>query len=181
VRRAIYRPKLRLEFRDDPECRSLTPAIVPSRSESGQTVQSLQEAYYVRIKVTNTKAEVAKYCRAYLVAVEKAEEEDKFEPTTYCDSLPLPWACRADAYAPADLPQDVPHFVDVLSANSLSPEFEPKVQLVPLRYVSLFREHGTFRFTVMVSGENVKPVSIRIVFRWDGHWDTFQVSLGKNG
>jgi hypothetical protein len=175
LRHLIYRPKLRLEFGNTSDYRARTPE---QATPSGTPDFSGWEADYIRIKVTNTKPAVAKNCRAYLVAVEKADETGQFIPTKYCDSIPLSWACRGDqAYDPLDLPRDIPHFVDVVSTRSVSTDFRPEIRPVPYRYVSLFGEHGTFRFTILVSGENIKPTPIRVFFRWAGVWDKYETWL----
>jgi len=175
LRQLIYRPKVRLEFGNTSDYRARTPE---QDKRPGRPPNSVCEAYYIRIKVTNTKPAVAKKCRAYLVGVEKADETGQFIPTVYCDSIPLSWACRGDqAYDPLDLPRDVPHFVDVVSTRSISTDFQPEIWPVPYRYVPLFGEHGTFRLTILVSGENIKPVPIRVVFRWGGVWDKHETWL----
>ncbi len=178
LRQWIFRPKLKLEFGDDPGYKARTPeeADIPS---SPRPIHSVHEAEYIRIKVTNEKRAIAKSCRAYLVAVEKADESGDYKPTIYCDSIPLAWSCRdKQAYDPLDLPRGVAQFVDVVSTRSVSQDFKPEIKPIPFRYFALFQEHGTFRFTVLVSGENVKPIFIKIVFQWSGLWDRYEASLG---
>jgi hypothetical protein len=175
LRQLIYRPKVRLEFGNTSDYRARTLA---QDDRPGIPPHSVCEAYYIRIKVTNTKPALAKKCRAYLVAVEKADETGQFMPTVYCDSIPLPWACRGDqAYDPLDLPRGVPHYVELVSTRSVSTDFQPKIRPFPFRYVSLFSEHGTFRLTILVSGGNIKPVPIRVVFGWAGVWDKHETWL----
>lgn len=178
LRHWIYRPKLKLEFGDDPgyRARTLEEADIPSAPVPRHSVH---DAEYIRIKITNIKPAIAKSCRAYLVAVEKADEAGKFSPTVYCDSIPLSWACRdSQAYEPLDLPRGVVQFIDVISTRSISKDFKPEIRPIPYRYFDLFREHGTFRLTIQVSGDNVKPVFTKIVFRWAGVWDEYETSLG---
>ena len=174
----IYRPKLKLIFDEDPGCKARTPE--QAQLQGGpRPVQSTHEADYIRVKVINTKPAIAKNCRAYLVAIEKADDSGNFKPTIYGDSIPLPWACRGEeAYGPLDLPRGIVQFVDVVSTRSVSKDFKPEIKPIPFRYIDLFREHGKFRFTVQVSGENIKPVSIKVVFNWSGIWDKYETSLG---
>jgi hypothetical protein len=178
LRQWIFRPKLKLEFGDDPGCKARTPeeADIPS---SPRPLHSIHEAEYIRIKVTNKKRIIAKGCRAYLIAVEKADESGDFKPTIYSDSIPLAWSCRdKQAYDPLDLPRGVAQFIDVVSTRSVSQDFKAEIKLIPFRYLALFKEHGAFRFTVLVSGENLKPIFIKIVFRWSGLWDRYEASMG---
>jgi hypothetical protein len=137
---------------------------------------------YIRVKATNIRRAIAKKCRAYLVAVEKFDSDGKFQPTIYCDSIPLAWSCRGDqAHDPLDLPNGVAQFIDVASTRSLknaSSTFRVEIKPTPYRYVDLFAQQGTFQFTIQVSGENVKPVFIKIVLVWRGVWNYYEASLG---
>jgi hypothetical protein len=154
LRHWIYRPKLKLSFDEDPDCRARTPE--QAQVQGGpRPVQSTHEADYIRVKVINTKPSIAKNCRAYLVGV-RGEE----------------------AYGPLDLPRGIVQFVDIVSTRSVSADFKPEIKPIPYRYFDLFRQHGKFRFTVQVSGENVKPVFIKVVFGWSGIWDQYETSLG---
>ncbi len=169
--RRLYRPKLELEFGNDPGCRVRTPEQVEQ--------DSTHEADYIRIKVRNVKPAIAKNCSAYLVRVEKADDSGEFESTIYGDSIPLSWSCRgAQAYVPLNLPRGVVQFVDVVSTRSISTYFKPEIKPYPFSYDILFKQTGRFRFTVQVSGENVKPVFIKIIFVWSGEWDKYEASLG---
>jgi hypothetical protein len=178
LRKWIYRPKLKLIFDEDPGCKARTPEQTQSYG-GPMPVQSTHEADYIRVRVINTKPAIAKSCRAYLVAIEKADDSGKFKPTIYGDSIPLPWACQGkEAYGPLDLPRGIVQFIDVVSTRSVSKDFKPEIKPIPFRYIDLFRQHGKFRFTIQVSGENVKPVFVKIVFNWSGIWDKYEASLG---
>jgi len=175
LRRWLYRPKLVLSFGDGLEYRSRTPEQADLISpESPVPVHSTHEAEYLRIKVTNTTTTVAKACRAYLVQVEKQDAQGVFAPTVYCDSIPLAWSCREeDAHGPLDLPNGVAQFIDLVTTRSITPEFKLEIRPIPFRYLGLLQEKGRFRFTVQVSGENVKPVFFSIVFDWKGVWNDY--------
>jgi hypothetical protein len=163
----MYRPALKLEFGNGPGYQARTTEGVPPQ---------VREAEYIRVKVTNAKPAIAKSCRAYLVAVEKSDESEPFKPTIYCDSIPLAWACKdeGEKFGALDLPRGVVQFVDVISTRSVSRDFWPHLKFVPQRYVGLFAKHGVFRFTIQVSGEDVKPAFIKIAFRWAGVWDKYE-------
>ena len=181
-RSAIFRPKLTLEFGDGLEFKTRTPE--QASYVDVVRVQSNHEAEYVRIKVRNSKRSVAKNCRAYLVAIEKRNEYGDFKPTIYCDSIQLAWSCRGPKrrYDPVDLPYGVAQFIDLVSTRSqenLTSLFRPELQVTPMRYAELFSQLGTFHFKVQVSGENVKPVFIRIDFHWAGIWDKYVAELSK--
>src|SRR5687767_8761723 len=167
LRKWFFAPRLRLEFvhnNDD--------FVTLTRETGGH------RAHYIRFKVTNTSSGLAKSCRAYLVKIEKPHNETgEWQSSDYSESLQLAWSGRSDAsrHGPLDLPKDVPHFVDVFSVREISREFRPEFGVQLLRYQELYRRTGTFRFTLAVSGDGVKPAWIQIWFKWSGIWDQFEV------
>lgn len=167
IRQRIFKPKLKLEFGEGQDFKTRTPEA---------TSQSQHEAYYIRVKVTNSTRRTARDCRTYLVNIEKRDETGTFRPTIYCDSIPLAWSCRADkAYQGVDLPYGVAQFLDVLTTRSISDYFEPQIMVKPFRYIPLFKEKGGFRFTIQVSAERANPQFIKLIFEWDGDWENFKV------
>jgi len=176
LRRWIYSPKLLLSFEDSTDYKARTPeqATFLDPQRSAAPIHSTHEAEYLRIKVLNDSRPLAKECRAYLVGIEKKQADGSFGSTLYCDSIPLAWSCREDrAYEALDLPKGVAQFVDLVSVRSISTEYKIEIKPLPLRYAGFLREKGTFRFTVQVSGENVKPVFIRVQFTWGGVWNEY--------
>ncbi len=171
VKHWVFGPKLKVIFIEDDR------GFITDTKEKGVT-----EAHYVRVKVLNTGRQIAKQCRAYLVNVEKWNTStDKFEPTIYCDSLQLAWSARAnieEAFRPVDMPKDISQFVDIVSTRRPESDYKVMTNTHLYRYEPLFKEHGKFRYTVVVSGDNVKPVSAKVVFEWGGDWDNFAVSAG---
>jgi hypothetical protein len=140
------------------------------------------DAHYVRVRLTNVGRQIAKQCRAYLANVEKCmESNDDFEPTIYCDNLQLPWSARGnikEAYMPIDLPPGIKQFVDIVSTRREDEKYDIKITPKLYRYEDLFKTPGKYRYTIQVTGDNVKPVSIRVVFDWQGQWDSFKVYNG---
>jgi hypothetical protein len=163
LRRWIYAPRLKLTFGASNHFLTRTPEVSPT----GQ-----YESLFVRIKVENTRAVLAKGCRAYLVNIERKAISGLFEGTAYCESLQLAWASQAEqSFAAFDLPRSVPHFVDIISTRPTSPAFALATKVTPLRYIQLVGTPGTYRFTVVVSGDGVKPATIRPTVSWNGTWD----------
>jgi len=176
IKKWVYGPKLELSFNTTPEFQTETHEHLEIKSiENPNKDQiSYHKARYIRIKVTNTKSALAKGCRAYLVKVEKCHDDGNFHETIYCDSISLAWSCRGDQrFLPVDIPKGVNQFVDLLSTREISNDYKPEIQFFPYRYRNLFKEHGTFRFTIQVSGENVNPVFIKVMFAWNGAWDQY--------
>ena len=176
LRRWIFSPKLVLSFEDSTDYRARTPETAEYRDPavSAVPIYSNHEAEYVRIKVVNDARPLAKACCAYLVGIERQQNDGAFAPTFYCDSIPLAWSCRDDkGYEPLDLPNGVAQFIDLISVRSISEEYRLEIKPLPQRYIGFQRDKGTYRFTVQVSGENVRPAFIRVQFTWTGKWNEY--------
>ena len=185
VRHRLFGPKLLLQFIDDDRaCKADTKENVkiqnPNVPEGVTYAQT--DAFYIRVLAVNTGRQIAKQCRAYLINVERFNTDtNRFEQTIYSDSIRLAWSARGtheEAYQPLDLPPNVKQYVDVVSTRRI--EVNYKIEIYPdlLRYQDLFEEHGKFRFTIQVSGDNVKPATTNIIFEWNGNWENFVARTG---
>jgi hypothetical protein len=173
IRAYIYRPVLTVSFDErDPACKTFTP----QGTVRGPT------AIYVRAKVQNSKSKMAKACRAYLVNVEQKDPQGLFEQTIYADSLSLDWSCQREGEGgrPIDLPSEVSQYIDVISTEERLPRnYNVRATPMPLRYGELFdMAPKVLRFTILVTGDDVKPAKISLIFSWQGQWDTFEVANG---
>ena len=144
-------------------------------------------AMYIRLRVVNKSPfsfirPIARSCRATLAEIEIYSDQDRdYRPTIYVDNISLQWSCRIEEESWAvDIYPETPQYLDLLSfeidafgRGKLVP-FEPRLKVTPLRYSNeLFKEHGQFRFTVQITGENVKTVRSRVEFKWEGKSDTY--------
>jgi hypothetical protein len=160
LRRSLYAPKIKVTFGDSQHFLTRTPEVTPSGYQG--------ESLWVRVKVENTSAALARSCRAYLVNIERQGTSGSFEQTEYCESMQLGWSSQGErSYSAFDLPRKVPHFVDIMSVRQGLAGFQLAIERTPLRYGGLLTTDGTYRFTVVVSGDGVKPVRIRPTVRWD--------------
>lgn len=183
VKHWLCQSRLEVAFGEGSEYKARTPEQMrqPDPQGSGKEIISFHNAEYIRIKVTNRSSSIAKNCCAFLVGVQKKNPKGKFEPTIYCDSIPLVWSCREDClYGPIDLPKDVVHFIDLVTVRSISGEYRLGIKTIPFRYAHLLRENGTYRFKVQVSGENVKPKFISVDFSWNGVWDQYEARIANS-
>jgi hypothetical protein len=111
-----------------------------------------------------------------LVKVERLSG-NKFERTSYGDSLQLAWSSLSDRSLSAiDLPEGIPHFMDIISTRETSDAIHTHTAGLPFRYKDLFWETTTYRITIIVSGEWVAPAAIQLLFTWTGRWNHFPVS-----
>ena len=125
-------------------------------------------AKVVRFFVYNKRRFLAKSCVVYLVSIEKIAA-DGMATSLFADRIPLTWAHVGTT--PVDVPGHTGLYCDVAGASQpvahLIPHTEPKPKMFP----TLLREHATYRFTAIVTGENVTPVTIRLCIAWRGDWD----------
>ena len=187
IRRFVMGPKLELYFGNNIEgCVAKTPIKGIRPGNKGEEFTEVKKdywevtslGYYIRVKVCNRKSVLAKECRAFLINIEKSDENGNFTPTIYCDSIQLQWACRSgQGFNGIDLAKGVNQFIDVLSTQKDNVIIYPKIEMMPFRYEKLFRENGTFRFTIQVSGNEVQPVSLRFIINWKGKWDEIEVDI----
>lgn len=169
LRHFLFKPKLELEFKKEQDFITKTP------------MTSGRDSYYIRVKVTNKKRNVARGCRAYLINIEKENNGRKFEQTSFCDSIPLAWSNQklGEQYNGINLSKGVNQFVDIIATfphTEFLDYFEPQLKVRPLRYEPLFREIGVFRFTIQVATENADPKIIKLIFKWHGKWSDFEVN-----
>jgi hypothetical protein len=167
IRQRIFRPKLELTFENNDRFVTTTDEGDPPT----------HRARYIRVKATNLKARIAKDCRAYLIAVDRRGPTGSWDTTEFCDCLQLDWSAHPGASQSAlDLSQDVPFFVDVVSTREKAISFAPALAFTPYRFQHLFSPPGTYRFTILVTGDNVKPARLSISFKCTGVWDQCEVA-----
>jgi hypothetical protein len=178
LRKWIFRTAIKVSF-EPKTCDLKTNTTIEIPGALGPTYKS--EGRWVRVRVETTRNRLAKGCRAYLVKVE-VEENGKFCPSNFIDPLRLKWSSLPgdEVTKPLDIPKDVSQFVDVLSTDQHSPNrYVAQTMLMPNYCSHLFDERPkTLRLTITVTSDDAKPTKTRIIFRWKGTWDMFEVSSG---
>lgn len=175
VRRWFFSPKIKVDFIEGDEAFRTTTKVGRS------------DAHFIRVRVLIKGFGIAKQCRAYLVNVEKWNESaGKFEATIYCDSLQLAWSAQENpkedyaAYRALDIPKGVPQFIDVVRTLRGGTNYRVLTKFILNRYQALFEEgEGKFQYTVLVSSDNAKPKSKKVIFDWSGDWENFEVTAGE--
>lgn len=172
IRGRIFRPVLVVSFNERSDgCKALT-TINGNPPSAG---------YYIRAQVKTSKRRLAKSCRAYLVNVEQRTARGDYAPMNpkFDDSLPLRWSAQfTDENPPLDLPSGISQFVDIISTDSALPGFKVHARLIN-RYTKFFdNQPKVLRLTVLVTGDDVVPAEVKVIFDWRGQWDTFDVAPG---
>lgn len=177
IRAWLLGPRVVVEFRNDTAHVAKTPEVTTSPPDR---TQHQHMAIYVRVSVTNRRGSLARSCTGYLVKVERKDPAaGRYEGEAFYDPTQLPWASRMDqAYNAIDLPSGVTQYLDVLSTRDfpVSAGFRLQTRFKPFRELGLGSKPGTYRLTIMVSGDNFSPKTHRLVFQWTGTWDAISVS-----
>ena len=159
----LLRPVLRATFTRDKHSIRETPVDV-----TRGTAVFESHARVVRFYVYNKRRFLAKSCVAYLVSIEKVAA-DGTATDLFADRIPLTWAYVGTT--PVDIPGHTGLYCDVAGAAEPDPRLMPYTEPKPKIFPSLLKEHGTYRFTAIVTGENVTPVTITLCVAWKGTWD----------
>jgi hypothetical protein len=160
LRQWLLRARLLAEFQDDDECVRDTPATFNT-----QMGQQQGRGTYTRVRVKNAARFTARTCRPYLAKIEAQDEQGRFS-TLFSDTLPLTWAYLN--FQPVDIPRGVWFFYDIFytfpGTRYVIPETEPKPQI----FAELLSRHRRYRFTTIVAGENVPPITTVLEVHWKG-------------
>ncbi len=130
--------------------------------------------HYVRVKVKNDSRSTAKDCMAYLTKIERMNEHGHYV-TLHQDPLPLGWAFIGQI--PRNLPPQIEFFFDVFSTKSFENRVIPETQPKALIWKSILTGNATYRFSVVVTGENVEPLATTVEVEWNA-WNNFVVWSG---
>jgi hypothetical protein len=132
--------------------------------------------YYCRVAAVNVRARIAKLCRAYLINIEQLRY-GQWQPTTYCESLPLGWVGYRDRkFDAVDIPRGVQFYIDVLSTHADRKTFQLEIELTLNRYREFLSAPGRYRFTILIVGDHAKSDELSLEFEWTGQWDAFRVN-----
>lgn len=160
LRQWLLRAKLRAEFLGDDHCVRDTPATL-----STSTGQRPGRATFTRVRVKNVARFTARACRPYLTTIEAQDEQGCFS-TVFCDTVPLPWAYIK--FQTVDIPRDVWFFYDVFYALRGCPYVVPDTEPKPQIFGEILSQHRRYRFTTIVAGENLTPITTVLEVNWQG-------------
>lgn len=127
-------------------------------------------AKFVKFRVQNsTQRHVAKNCRAYLVELHKVSNSKIVSGNLISDTFQLPWA--GPSFDPRDLPAKIALYVDLVHFSKHQSGWGFHTN--PGFYASLatLADHrGTYRFTVVVAGDDAIPQTRHIYVDYNGDW-----------
>jgi hypothetical protein len=156
-----YRPRLVVEFIPE-EGGFRTEGTW--KNEDGTQITEI----YIRARVRNVGRRIAKKCRPYMIRLEEVHTSGTTQ-TPFCDSAVLRWP-RAD-YEPRDIPNGINCFFDVVGVLKNRPgwRFKFSEKEMVSDYAALPKYEGTYRFTVLVTGDGVEPEGRKIDVTYNGN------------
>jgi len=135
--------------------------------EYQQGDKSIAEVY-IRARVRNTGRRIARGCRVFLVALNEVHSSGATTQTVLRDSLVLAWA--GYHFEPRDVPRGVEFFADVMRVSKHQPGWLFSVERLFASHARLKDYRGTYRFCLMVTGDNTSPSTCEIDVMYDGDW-----------
>jgi hypothetical protein len=158
-----FSPRLEIDFGGHN-----SPYVIESSYVEGD--KSVTE-FYVRVRIRNSGSRIAKSCRVYLLNIEEVHG-DKVVETSYHDSLQLPWPL--DDRDARDIPSGVNFFADVVGVRKDSPGWRIKTGTLYASHAGLYTYKGIYWFTILVSGDGVKPARRKIQVTYNQDWHTLK-------
>jgi len=169
--RVAYEPKLEVDFRSNQSFVSRETLIDGNQKSYG---------WDVKIRVTNSGKRAAKNCRGFLVGFEQRDDSGKFQPIEGGeDSLQLQWLPSIDVEQCEgfDMLPGVRRCLKVLSFDEGSRVFNLGTHWIPHKLVPYLKHPGVYRFTILVSAEEVEAKEVRLLFDWTDESRTPKIVL----
>ncbi len=128
-----------------------------------------QEATYIRVGVTACSRKTVHNCEPYLCKIEKKNSNGEFTETKFIDPIKLPWSLAPQPFEPKNIYYPMRRFFDVIYCKETTKEklFFPDGVVHGLTMRTLFDDHTTYRFMVLVVGEGVSE-TLSLDLDWDG-------------
>lgn len=128
-------------------------------------------AKYIRVlaKCSSRIGVTASRCKPFLTKIEKLDPGMNNYRELHHDPIPLNWAYVGDQAV--DIHPKMEFYFDIVEVNSAQNLLMPQTTIAPVTWTALLREPGRYRFSVVLSGENIRPVQRTIEFEWKGSFD----------
>lgn len=167
LRRSLFKSTVTLKFE---------PRIDFGKRWIAFTTTSMPEveAKYIRVsaKCSSRIGVTANRCRPFLTRIEYQESDTNGYKELHRDPIPLNWAYIGDQEL--DIHPQMEFFFDVVAVNSNEKQLRPQTTEKPLIWAKLLEGAGRYKFTVVLSGENIKPVALTLEFEWKREFESLK-------
>lgn len=157
------RPKIKIDF-DKSSDRCFRWAMVPLCNIQDEGQRKDVKKYYFRLKVTNNGGTAKKLRVRADIKDKTGREIERFEPST------LQWINRKEE---TDLLRGESEYVNFLSQVVNSPEIKNRLTIevfdTSSRGIAWDRPLDTYKYSVTIYGENIKPILVHTKFAPDGN------------
>jgi hypothetical protein len=127
---------------------------------------------YVRVRVQNRGTGIAKTCQVYLISLKEVLPGGNIVPTALDDSKALAWA--GWKFSPMDVPPGATCYADVVRVSKDDSGWLFSVEQLFASQQELKNYRGTYRFTVMVVGDNASKSSCEFDVTYNGDWHSLR-------
>jgi hypothetical protein len=152
------RPRLHIDFK------GTEANTVPVEFTRGDT--SVSEIF-LRARVLNSGRKVARACQVFLTGLTEVHPAGT-TPTAFHDSMALAWA--GGQFVPRDVPPGVEFYVDVVRISKHYPGWNFSVENLFASLSQLKEYKGTYRFHLIVTGDNTDPAVCQVDVSYAGDW-----------
>jgi hypothetical protein len=146
-----------------------------NRVEADHPVNGVSESFvYIRARVQNKGRHIAKSCRVFLTALDEVRIGGTTTPTVLADSKVLSWA--GWKFAPIDVPAGVEFYVDLMKVSKHREGWDFSVEKLFADQQNLKHYKGTYRFSLMISGDNAEPTACKVDVEYHGDWNNLRAA-----
>ena len=153
------RPKLLIDF----EGNAANIVDADYKRRDGTAVSEV----YIRARVRNTGSHIAKGCLVFLAKLEKVHPSGGTTSTVFFDPRPLAWGAGVK-FTPRDVPSGLDFYVDLMRVSRSDAGWNFSVEKSLSNEAALQSYSGTYRFNLVVTADDAKPVSRKIDITYDG-------------
>ena len=159
------RPKLRIDY----------TGASANRVEIDHLVGAAWESLvYIRVRVRNDGRRIARSCRVFLTALHEvcADPDPTADESVILDSKVLSW--EGWKFSSIDVPAGVDFYVDLMRVFKSHSGWDFGVETLFVGQERLEDYRGTYRFSLMISGDNAEPARCELNVEYNGDWHSLR-------
>jgi len=114
-------------------------------------------------------------CQGFMKAVYELDGNNKWQPTPFEERLDLIWGMK-DQH-PITIQRGVPQYLDIFQIHNARKKIELCSPFIPNRATSVFKQDGTYRIDIGVTGEESADASISLKIKMGAQWDKPEIEI----
>lgn len=166
IRRIFVRPRLSVYLENDKTYHKVLDVDVNKMGN------------FVHVTVRNKRWLEAKSCQGSLIDVEQMDSNGTFSSHLgFRGPVVLKWTGEGD-FGPRNIGHKLSRGLDVCYVHEGKSTLHAFTQKFP-RGIQTDFPIGMYRFTIRVSGENVRAITKSYIIRWEGNWENLTIESGQ--